>query len=330
MVKIIAEIGSVHDGSFGNACKLIEAAAEVGADVVKFQTHIANEETLKNAPSPSYFTDEDRYSYFERTSFSLNQWAKLKEIANKNNLSFLSSPFSIKAVDILESINIDAFKIASGEVTNLPLIEKIASTKKEVYISTGMSNFKEIDQALNILKSAPYLTVMQCSSIYPCPPEKVGINVIELMKSKYSNIAKIGFSDHTLGFAAGISAIVKGAEVIEKHLTLSNMMYGSDAANAMEVDKFKSFVKMIRETSIIINSKIDKNDISDYKEMKKIFEKSIVASRNIPIGKIIEIEDLNFKKPGTGISASKYKSVINQKVKKQIQVDQLLSWDDLE
>ncbi|MBL41947.1 MAG: N-acetylneuraminate synthase [Rhodospirillaceae bacterium] len=330
MVKIIAEIGSVHDGSFGNACKLIEAAAEVGADIVKFQTHIANEETLRNAPSPSYFSDEDRYSYFERTSFSVYQWAKLKEIANKNNLSFLSSPFSIKAVELLESINIDAYKIASGEVTNFPLIEKIMSTKKEVFISTGMSNFNEIDQALSILKSTQHLTVMQCSSIYPCPPEKVGLNVIESMKSKYSHIAKIGFSDHTLGFAAGISAVVKGAEVIEKHLTLSNMMYGSDAPNAMEVDKFKSFVEMIRETSIIINSKIDKDDISDYKEMKEIFEKSIVASRNLPIGKILEIKDLNFKKPGTGINANKYKSVINKKVKKEIQVDQLLTWDDLE
>ncbi len=330
MVKIIAEIGSVHDGSFGNACKLIEAAAESGADIVKFQTHIANEETLINAPSPSYFSVEDRFSYFERTSFSIDQWKKLKKVASDNNLSFLSSPFSIKAVDLLESIEIDAYKIASGEVTNLPLLEKIASTNKEIFLSTGMSNFEEIDQALKILKTNKPLTVMQCSSIYPCPPEKVGINVIEIMKSKYFDFAKIGFSDHTLGFAAGIAAVVKGAEVIEKHLTLSNRMYGSDAANAMEVEEFKFFVKMIRETSIIKNSIIDKDDLTDYREMKNIFEKSIVASRKIPEGKSIQIDDLNFKKPGTGINANKYKDLINLKTNKIIQTDQLLSWDDLE
>ena len=128
--KIIAEAGVNHNGSLERAKQLIKIAAESGADVVKFQTHIANEETLRNAPSPSYFSTEDRYSYFERTSFSVNQWKKLKEVANKNNLSFLSSPFSIKAVDILESINIDAYKIASGELTNFPLIEKIASTNE--------------------------------------------------------------------------------------------------------------------------------------------------------------------------------------------------------
>ncbi len=330
MIKIIAEIGSVHDGSFGNACNLIEAAAETGADIVKFQTHIASEETLESAPSPSYFTNEDRYSYFERTSFSLEEWKTLKKIAKQNSLSFLSSPFSLKAIDMLENIEVDAYKVASGEVTNLPLLEKIASTKKTTYLSTGMSNHDEIARAVDTLASGGPLTIMQCSSIYPCPPEKVGINVIEDLHTKYSNFSKIGFSDHTDGYSAAIAALSRGATVIEKHLTLSKRMYGSDAKNSMEVDDFKLYVKMIKDAAIMFESKVNKDDLSQYLEMKKIFEKSIVAARDIPKGKKIEFQDLNFKKPGSGIIADKYKKVINRKATKNIKTNQMLNWKDIE
>lgn len=147
MKLIIAEIGSVHDGSFGNAIQLIKAAAECGADVVKFQTHIAEAETLKNAPLPPYFKGEPRYEYFKRTGFDEGQWKGLKDECEANNVMFLSSPFSLEAVDLLEKIGADMYKVPSGETTNTPLLERLASTGKPVMLSTGMSDWSEIDRA---------------------------------------------------------------------------------------------------------------------------------------------------------------------------------------
>ena len=179
MIRIIAEIGSVHDGSFGGACKLIEAAAACGADAVKFQTHIAEAESLPNAPSPAYFNAEPRLAYFKRTGFTPEQWRKLAECAKSVGIIFLSSPFSLEAVDLLETIDMPVYKIPSGEVTNIPLLERVAQTGKPVLLSSGMSDWKELDAAVRIFKDKVPLTVLQCSSAYPCPPERVRPKRIE-------------------------------------------------------------------------------------------------------------------------------------------------------
>ena len=178
--KIIAELGSVHDGKFNIAKKLIAFAANSGANVVKFQMHIADEETLEDAPSPDYFKAETRFNYFKRTAFTLNEWKKLKKICQSYKVEFLCSPFSEKAVDILEKLKVDSYKVPSGELTNLSLLERLKKTKKHVYLSTGMSNWKEITIATKLLKKN--YTLLQCSSIYPCPLEQVGINVLLEMK----------------------------------------------------------------------------------------------------------------------------------------------------
>ena len=157
---IIAEIGSVHDGSFGNALKLIELAAKCGADCVKFQTHIAEAESLPSAPNPAYFKDESRIDYFKRTSFNLEQWKKLKAKAKECNILFISSPFSLEAVDLLEKIELDIYKIPSGEVTNIPLLEKIKKTKKPVLLSSGMSDWAEIDTAFKLIGKLNILAVI--------------------------------------------------------------------------------------------------------------------------------------------------------------------------
>src|SRR5687767_8411606 len=153
-MRIIAEIGSVHDGSFGNALRLIDAAAEAGADAVKFQTHIAEAESLADAPAPGYFSDEPRLAYFKRTSFSPEQWKKLARHAETRKVAFLSSPFSLEAVDLLESIGVGAYKVPSGEVTNIPLLERIARTRKPALLSSGMSDWKELDRAVAVLNPA--------------------------------------------------------------------------------------------------------------------------------------------------------------------------------
>ena len=175
---IIAEVGSVHDGSFGNALKLLNVAADCGADVVKFQTHIAGAETLRNAPTPAFFDLEPRFEYFERTSFSKIQWQSIIDKCNERGIEFLSSPFSIEAVELLEDLGVKSYKIPSGEVTNTPLLDVIAKTQKPVLLSSGMSTWKELDKAVDTIKRVHSdITVLQCTSEYPCPNEEVGLNV---------------------------------------------------------------------------------------------------------------------------------------------------------
>jgi N,N'-diacetyllegionaminate synthase len=324
---IIAEFGSVHDGSFGNACKLIEAAAAAGADVVKFQTHIAEAETLESAPSPSYFTTESRFEYFKRTGFSELQWIELKNKCTSCGVKFLSSPFSIEAVDLLERVGVDLYKIPSGEVTNTPLLERIALTGKTVLLSSGMSDFLELDAAVKILEKNNHLVVLQCTSEYPCPSEKVGLNVLNDLSVRYNH--PVGFSDHTLGCAASFAAAALGALVIEKHFTFSKLMYGSDAAHSMEPSEFAEFSKGLKAIWKMLESPVDKNNIEDFREMKKIFQKSIVTARILNEGDVLKFEDLAFKKPGDGIPASDWPSLIGRKISRHLGINHKITREDL-
>lgn len=323
--KIIAELGSVHDGKFYLAKKLIKLAAASGANVVKFQMHIAEEETLQNAPSPNYFKSETRFNYFKRTAFKFNEWKKLKEICKNYKVEFLCSPFSEKAVDILEKLKVDSYKVPSGELTNLPLLERLKKTKKHIYLSTGMSNWKEITTAIRLLKKN--YTLLQCSSIYPCPLEQVGLNVLFEMKKKYK--CEIGFSDHTLGFSAPLAAAALGASVIEKHFTISKKMYGSDAKNSMEPEEFSFLSKNLKEIWKIIKNPVNKNDIKRYRNMKKIFEKGIVSATNLSKDTILTTKNITFKKPSDGIRAFDYKRVIGKKLKKNIKINHKIKHKDL-
>jgi N,N'-diacetyllegionaminate synthase len=320
MNKIIAEIGSVHDGDINKALALVKRASSSGADIIKFQMHIAEEETLHDAPSPSYFKKEKRFDYFKRTAFTLKDWTKIKKLCEKLGNEFLCSPFSEKAVDYLESLKVKEYKVPSGELTNISLLEKLKKTKKHIILSTGMSSWNEIDVAVNILKNN--YSILQCSSIYPCPLEKVGINIIHELKKRYK--CPVGFSDHTLGYAAAFAAASNGASIIEKHFTLSRKMYGSDAKNSMEPKEFLFMVKNIKEIWKIIDHPIDKNDLREYQDMKKIFEKSVVASRNLKAKSFLKKKDIVFKKPGTGIRALYYKSLIGKKLNRNINKDSLL------
>lgn len=325
---IIAEVGSVHDGSFGNACKLIELAATCGANVVKFQTHVAEAETLESAPAPSYFKAEPRLAYFKRTAFSRDQWRELKRVAQANQLGFMSSPFANEAVDLLEEIDVDIYKIASGEVTNTPLLEKVAKTGRAVVLSSGMSDWAELDRAVDVLKAGGGdLTVMQCTSAYPCPVERAGINVIGEIAKRYG--VTTGFSDHTQTIAAPVSAVCAGATVIEKHITFSRAMYGSDAQFAMEPDEFTQYCKEVRHALAIVASPVDKSDLGKLRDMKSVFEKSIVTAVAVTEGQQIGREHLAFKKPGTGIRADRVDLVVGKRAARDLPKDHMLNEKDL-
>lgn len=324
---IIAEAGSVHDGSFGNACALADMAAATGADVVKFQTHIASAETLRDAPMPPLFRGEPRFEYFERTGFSFEQWKKLKQHCADRGVRFLSSPFSEQAVDLLERVGADLYKVPSGEVSNTFLLERLAKTGKPVLLSSGMSNWAELDAAVGILRASPRLVVLQCSSSYPCPPDRVGLNVLMDMQRRYG--VEIGLSDHTLGSGAAFAAAALGASVIEKHVTFSKLMYGSDARHSMEPEQFRAFCEGLKEIWNMLDHPVDKDDLNPYREMKTVFEKSLVSSAALPEGHVLTREDLAAKKPGDGIPVADYRKLVGRRLVRKVPADHLFAWTDL-
>jgi len=325
--EIIAEIGSVHDGSFGNACRLIDVAADVGADWVKFQTHIAEAEMIPGAPTPVHFADEPREQYFTRTGFTESEWVELAGCAIRRGTRFISSPFSIEAVELLERAGVSAYKVASGEVSNIPLLDRIAQTGKRVFLSSGMSGWAELDAAVAALNGGGGLTIMQCTSAYPCPPERIGLNVIAELRERYG--CAVGFSDHSTGPAAVIAAATLGATTIEKHLTFSRLMYGSDAAYAMEPDDFRNMAAWLREVWHMLENPVDKDDLSDVADMKRVFEKSIVTSHALPEGQVVGLEDLDFKKPGDGMSPARLSEVLGHEVRRPLPADHKIMPDDL-
>jgi N,N'-diacetyllegionaminate synthase len=326
---IVAEVGSVHDGSFGNAKRLIDVAAECEADVVKFQTHIAAAETLRGAPLPPYFKGEPRFEYFERTAFSPDQWKALKNYCEECGVGFMSSPFSVEAVELLEEIGAPQYKIGSGEVSNTQLLDAVARTGKPVLLSSGMSTWAELDEAVEtILRRNPSLTILQCTSEYPCPYERVGLNVMVEMGGRYK--LPVGLSDHTLTSYPSIAAVALGASVIERHLTFSRRMYGSDARHSLEPNEFAEMVRGIRSVETMLRSPIDK-DVEAVRlgEMKQIFEKSIVSIADIPAGTVLSREMVGVKKPGSGIPARRLNEVIGKRVARHIAKDSLLREEDL-
>jgi N-acetylneuraminate synthase len=327
-VDVIAEVGSVHDGSFGNAVKLVELAARCGANTVKFQTHIARAETIRNAPQPPYFDAEPRYEYFERTAFSLSQLEELIATAAAAGVEFLSSPFSLEAVDLLEHVGVRRYKVPSGEVTNLPLLERIAETGKGVLLSSGMSSWEELDEAVSVLRRRHGdVTVLQCTTEYPCPYDGVGLNVLTEMQERYG--LPVGLSDHTLTPWAGQAAVVLGATVVEKHLTFSRSMYGSDAAHSMEPAELTGMIQGIRAIEAMLESPVDKSDATRFSGMKAIFEKSVFTAQPITAGTVLGREMLAFKKPGTGISARRYAELLGRRVRRDLPADHPIREDDL-
>ena len=328
-ICVIAELGNTHDGSLGQAKRLIAAACSAGCDAVKIQTHIFGCESLDDAPPPPYFKDETRRDYFKRVSFDSHQHAELKQFAeNECGVEFMSSPFCEEAVDLLESIGIRRYKIPSGEITNLPLLKKVAATRKDVILSSGMSNEDELNQAVSLFDGTGCnLSILQCTSEYPCLPQNVGLAYIPYLLKRY-NLA-VGISDHTIGISAPLGAVALGASIVEKHFTLSRLMYGSDASMSTEPDEFKHMVSAIRELELMIDPSYSKNDVTNsLSNMKRVFEKSIVTARPIKMNTLISREDLTLKKPGTGIPASLLDVVVGKKALIDLDINHIIHFEE--
>lgn len=319
-VLIVAEAGMNHDGSLGNAIRLAQVAAEVGADAVKFQLHDAAAETTRDAPSPPYFRRETRFEYFERTAFDDAQWATLKAACDDAGIDFLCSAFSVEALERLERLGVVRHKIPSGEVTNLELVAAAAATGKAVLLSSGMSSWAELDAA--VAAAGDGATVLQCTSAYPTPPERVGLNVLAELRERYRR--PVGLSDHTDGPYACFAAVALGATVLEKHFTLSKKMYGPDAALAAEPDELAALVEGVRAIEKMLAAPVDKNDLDPYSEMKQVFEKSVVTVVPVAAGTALELSMLAAKKPGTGIPAARLAEVVGRRVRTSLEPDTVL------
>ena len=318
-INVIAEVGLAHEGSMTLALSYIDQIANSGADAVKFQTHISKSESTKFDKfrvKSKYVTDKNRLEYWDRTSFNKEQWLKLKNYSEKKGLIFLSSPFSIEAVDILEELRVKAWKIGSGEVNNLPLIEKIAKTKKPIFLSSGMSTYKEIDKIIKVIKLYhKKIILMQCTSLYPCPPEKSGINLIEELKRKYR--LPIGYSDHTAQIGLQLAAFTLGAQTIETHVIFDKQIKTFDATVSINFKELKFLCGQIKLIKKALNSNSNKSYLDkDLKKNKFLFEKGIYLKKDIAKNKKISLDFINFMKPALGINAIDYKKTINKRINK--------------
>ncbi|WP_430408554.1 N-acetylneuraminate synthase family protein [Kordia sp.] len=323
---IIAEIAQAHDGSLGMAHAYIDAVAKTGADAIKFQTHIAVAESSIHEPFRVKFSKQDatRYEYWQRMEFSLEQWKEIKAHCDEVGIDFLSSPFSNAAVDVLEEVGVKCYKVGSGEVNNFLLLEKIANTGKPIIISSGMSSFAELDATVAFLKEKNCeFSILQCTTSYPTAPKQFGLNVIQELKDRYQ--VSVGFSDHSSGIEAGISAVTLGAEILEFHVVFDKEMFGPDAKSSLTFPETTQLVKAVRNIDEALNNPINKTDNSQYAELKQIFEKSLAINKDLPKGNILTFNDLEAKKPKNyGILASKFQEVIGKKLTKDMK-----QWDFL-
>ncbi|MDB4042772.1 N-acetylneuraminate synthase family protein [Gammaproteobacteria bacterium] len=320
---IIAEIAQAHDGSLGSAHAYIDAVAKTGVNAIKFQTHIAAEESspLDVFRVNIFPQDKTRYDYWRRMEFSPEQWKDLCDHANEKGLIFLSSAFSNQAVRILESINMPAWKIASGEINNFPMIEEMARSKKPFLISSGMSSFAEIDNAVNFIDSLGCESaVFQCTTSYPCPPEEIGLNILDEMQEKFQR--PIGLSDHSGTPYPALAAASLGIDLLEIHAVLSKDSFGPDTSSSLTISELTELVRGIRYIEKMLNSPIDKDAQANSKvDLKMLFSKSLYSKSDLRIGHVLLENDIAIKKPGNGMPANDIKKIIGKKLTKDILLD---------
>ncbi len=318
---LIAEIAQAHDGSLGILHSYIDALKTTGVDAIKFQIHIAEAESSIHEPFRVNFSYEDktRYDYWNRMEFSEEQWMEIKNHCEDVGLEFMASPFSQAAIDLLERIGVKGYKIGSGEVSNYLMLEKICNTGKPIILSSGMSSYDELDAAVSFIeKKKNELSILQCTTSYPTPHQRLGLNVILELKERFPQHI-IGLSEHTGEIYAGIAAVSIGAEILEFHAVFDKRMFGPDASSSLTIDQISQLVKGVRAVELAINNPIDKNDLKPYSNLKSIFEKSLAVNKNLPMGHEIKFDDLEAKKPANmGISTKFYKSIIGKKLNKNI------------
>ena len=331
-VFIIAEAGVNHNGSVDLAKQLIDVAVDSGADAVKFQTFKAENLVSKNAQKAEYqkqTTDasESQFDMIKKLELDMETHKVLITYCLEKNIIFLSTPFDHESIDLLNELQLQIFKIPSGEITNLPYLRHIGSLGKRVVLSTGMSTLQEVDDALNVLTGAgtkkENITVLHANTMYPTPFEDVNLNAMLTIQQECG--VTVGYSDHTLGIEVDIAAVAMGASIIEKHFTLDKTMDGPDHKASLDPGELRAMVLAIRNTEKALGSSEKKPSPSEIVN-KDIARKSIVASRSIRKGEVLSVENIITKRPGTGINPMKWDEIIGTEVAKDFKKDELISF----
>ena len=326
-VTIIAEAGVNHNGKLEIAEKMVDVAADAGADMVKFQTFRADHVLSKYAPKADYqkkFTDPDesQLEMIRKLELSYEDFRILFECCQKKEIGFLSTPADFESINFLAHLGIDTIKIASGEITNLPLLRKIGILGRKIIMSTGMANLAEIETALDILVQSGTekcdITVLQCHTDYPTKMEDVNLKAMITLRKAFN--VRVGYSDHTIGVTIPIAAVALGAKVIEKHFTLDRSMEGPDHHASLDPDQLKEMVVAIRNVKRALGDGIKKPTVSELK-IKDIVRRSIVASAHIRKGELFTEKNLLVKRPGTGLSPMLWDHVIGKRAPKDFRDD---------
>lgn len=330
-IIIIAEAGINHNGNFNIAKKMIKIAKQCGADIVKFQTAIPEEIVTKKAKKTAYQIkntkkkDETQFEMQKKLHFSLSTYKVLMNICKKNKIEFLSTAFDLKSLKYLISLGMKKIKIPSGEITNVPLLQAIGKLNKITFLSTGMSNIKEIIMAIKILRqnglNKNKLFIMHCTTDYPLDPKNVNLNVLDQYKKIFGS--NIGYSDHTLGNETSIAAVAKGVKILEKHFTLNKNMNGPDHVSSLNPVELERYISSIRITQKVFgrNKKVLlKCEKKNIKESRK----SIVARTFIEKGEKLSVKNLTTKRPNRGICSSKWNKVLGKKAKKNFIEDEFI------
>ena len=327
---IIAEAGVNHNGELKKAKRLVEIAANSGADFIKFQTFNADDLTTKFAPKAEYQilatrSNESQHEMLRKLELSQDIYLELIEYSKAQNIGIISTAFDIKSADMLKSLGQTIFKIPSGEITNLPYLRHVGSFQSSVILSTGMSNLDEIGSAIEVLCNAgtpkSRITVLQCTSAYPAPIQEV--NLLAMLGIRDAFDVAVGYSDHTLGFEISLAAAALGATVIEKHFTIDRNLPGPDHRISLEPEELLTMVKQIRNIEIGLGDVTKRASLSELENVQ-IVRKSIVAKRAIKIGEVLTEENLTTKRPGTGISPIHWDRVVGSMARRDYGMDELI------
>jgi N,N'-diacetyllegionaminate synthase len=331
---IIAEAGINHNGNVGLAKKLIDAAKKAEADAVKFQTFKAEDVATKTAEKAEYQkkttgAEESQFVMIKKLELEERDFKELFDYAHRKGLVFLSSPFDKRSVDLLDELGVPAFKIASGEITNLPLLKHIARKGKPIILSTGMSTLGETEEALETIREGGMqeIILLHCVSTYPAKAEDMNLRAMVSLRDTFR--LPVGLSDHSLGITIPIAAVALGACVIEKHFTLDRSLPGPDHQASLEPEELKQMIKAIREVEKAMGDG-NKVPTEEEKQIQKVARRSLVARVNIPKGAIITEAMLDIKRPGTGVEPKYMNKVIGAVARCRIEQDEPLTMNKLE
>ena len=330
MTLIIAEAGVNHNGDISIAHKLIDAAVNAGADIIKFQTFKATNLASLTAPKAPYqilLTDdkESQQKMLKNLELPAESFFELKNHCEQASIEFLTTAFDLDSLFFINKLNPKRFKIPSGEITNYPYLKKIGSSGLPIILSTGMSKLNEIRDAIDVLvefgTSKNDLTILHCTTEYPAPFKEVNLNAMQTILKTFGT--NIGYSDHTEGTEVAIAAVALGAKVIEKHITLDNKMKGPDHQSSLEPNIFKEMVKCIRNIEVSFGDGIKKPSENEIKNLV-IVRKSLVAKKHIKKGELFTEENLTTKRPGTGINPMNWNNIIGTLSSKDFKPDELI------